>query len=74
MLNFDCLESWSDREFLLDIKEGKFDYDDLVGRAESLKNELPQLYGNANLPEEPDTDTINTLLVQMREEFYAHHS
>jgi hypothetical protein len=32
------------------------------------------LYGNANLPEEPDTDTINTLLVQMREEFYAHHS
>lgn len=34
----------SDREFLLDIKNGKFQYEELVEKAEFLKNELTELY------------------------------
>jgi uncharacterized protein len=34
----------SDRDFLLEIKQGNFEYDELVAKAESLKNELPEIY------------------------------
>lgn len=60
----------TDREFLLDIKKGKFLYDDLLQRAEALKAELPQLYQQSQLPDEPDIKAINGLLVQMRKEYY----
>ena len=59
-----------DREFLLDIKKGKFGYDELVQRAEALKSELPILYEKSNLPDAPDLNMINGLLFQMREEYY----
>jgi len=64
----------SDREFLLDIKRGKFEYDDLVAKAENLKAELPELYANSELPGEPEVDKINGLLIQMREEVYKDYS
>ena len=60
----------NDREFLLDIKEGRFEYDDLVGKAEQLKDELPGLYEKSGLPLEPDLDEVNRLLVRMREVIY----
>jgi uncharacterized protein len=60
-----------DREFLLSIKEGKFEYDELVQKAEALKDELPLLYQQSNLKEEPDVKSVNELLVKMREEYYA---
>lgn len=61
----------SDREFLLDIKQGKFEYDDLVKKAEQLKDELPKLYEHSNLPEEPNLNTIDSLLIRMREQLYS---
>ena len=59
-----------DREFLLDVKEGKYEYDDLLNKAGVLKNELPALFQKSNLPDEPDVDSINRLLVEMREAYY----
>ena len=61
----------NDREFLLSIKEGKFEYDELVSKAEILKDELPFLYQQSLLPEEPDVEKINELLVAMRKEYYG---
>ena len=61
----------SDREFLLSIKEGKFDYDELVQKATALKEELPLLYQQSNLPDEPDVESINELLIKMRELYYG---
>lgn len=61
----------SDRAFLLDIKAGKYGYDELLVKAEELKAELPQLYEQSGLPEVPDIEKINALLFQMREEIYA---
>lgn len=60
-----------DRDFLLSIKEGKFEYDELVERATALKDELPELYLKADLINEPDMECINELLIKMREVFYT---
>lgn len=61
----------SDRDFLLDIKAGKFEYDDLVLRAENLKEELVVLFSNSTLPELPNKNRINDLLIKTRKEFYS---
>jgi uncharacterized protein len=60
-----------DREFLLAIKEGKFEYDELVQRATTLKDELPLLYQQSNLINEPDLKLVEQILVRMRQEYYA---
>jgi uncharacterized protein len=60
-----------DREFLLNIKQGKYQYDELAQKAEELKNELPELYRQSGLREAPDTDQVNSLLIQMREMVYG---
>jgi uncharacterized protein len=63
----------ADRDFLLSIKDGKFEYDDLVKQAENLKDELPVLYQDSNLPDEPDIKSIDNLLVEMRDEYYKRN-
>lgn len=59
-----------DRDFLLAIKEGKFEYDDLVQQATTLKEELPLLYQQSTLIDEPDVTSINDMLVEMRKVYY----
>ena len=60
-----------DRDFLLSIKEGKFEYDELLQRAVALKEELPLLYQNSTLKDEPDVKMIDELLIKMREVYYG---
>ncbi|WP_298517037.1 nucleotidyltransferase domain-containing protein [uncultured Kordia sp.] len=60
-----------DREFLLDVKHGKYEYDELVTWATELKTELESLYANSTLPERPDIEKINTLLINIRTDFYT---
>lgn len=59
-----------DRDFLLNIKDGKFEYDELVFKAEELKNELDELYTKSNLMEMPDLNKINQIAFEIRENFY----
>jgi hypothetical protein len=60
-----------DRDFLLEIKEGKYEYEELVEKAEYLKEELIKLYKTSHLPNVPDIDLINALLIRIRKEFYS---
>jgi uncharacterized protein len=60
-----------DREFLLSVKRGKFEYDKLLQKAEGLKDELPALYRQSVLPEEPDMDQVDSLLIKMRKSYYG---
>ena len=59
-----------DRKFLLDIKQGKYKYDELVNWAEQRKQELEKLYALSDLPERPDINKINEILIKMRKSFY----
>ena len=59
-----------DRDFLLSVKQGKFEYDELLQKAETLKDELPALYQKSGLQEEPDVEMIEALLIKIRKAFY----
>jgi hypothetical protein len=59
------------REFLLDIKAGKFDYHDLIKMADEKYLQLEEVYKNSNLPEFPNIQLINKLTFQLREKFYS---
>jgi uncharacterized protein len=59
-----------DREFLLSIKEGVFEYQELVDKAEMLKHELTAMYQQSTLPDEPNTEAVEALLVKMRKTYY----
>ncbi len=60
----------SNREFLLQIKAGTFSYEELVTQAEQKVNAIENIYLNSSLPDYPDLEKINDLLVTMRKEFY----
>lgn len=59
-----------DREFLLAIKEGKYEYDELLSKAKELRDELPAMYEKSGLQQRPDVKSINRLLIEMRKEYY----
>lgn len=60
-----------DREFLLSIKEGKFEYDELVAKAAAMKDDLPLLFQQSGLQDESDVEMVNKLLIKMREVYYG---
>jgi len=58
------------REFLLRIRKGEFMYEDLVAQAEEKIERIKELYENSDLPEQPDKNEAEELLVKMRKGFY----
>lgn len=60
-----------DREFLLNIKSGKFEYKDLVEMAESKLAEIEEVYKKSSLPDTPNYDRIYELLVDFRMDHYV---
>lgn len=64
----------SDREFLLKIKKGDFEYDELLEMAEEKIRMIDEVYLHAKMPKEPDLGTLNAQLVQVRKEYYAINS
>ncbi|MEK6477095.1 nucleotidyltransferase domain-containing protein [Catalinimonas sp. 4WD22] len=59
-----------ERDFLLNIKKGVFDYEALVEQAVQKINQIEEIYKQSALPETPDLDRIEALLVRMRESLY----
>ncbi len=59
------------REFLLSIRRGDFDYADLVNEAEEKVNRIEELYAKSDLPERPDKVAVNEILVAIRKEWYG---
>lgn len=58
------------REFLLEIRAGKFSYEELVDEAERRVERIKNVYASSPLPEAPDLEKINNVLVTIRQEFY----
>ena len=59
------------RDFLLDVKHGAFEYADLLDMAEARKLEMEQVYAASDLPEKPDLDKISQLMFELREGLYG---
>jgi hypothetical protein len=60
-----------DRDWLLSIRQGKFQYEELMQLAEEKLLLIEQHFAISQLPEMPDPIAIERLLVEMRQEWYA---
>lgn len=58
------------RDFLLDIKSGKFEYDALLKMADEKQAEMEVAFEKSDLPIEPDIAMINELTYRLRDKFY----
>ncbi len=62
------------RDELLVIRNGKFDYEELVTRAELLAQELDSLKKHSPLPEQADPERVDQLLLEITERWEADHA
>lgn len=58
-----------DRDYLLQIRQGKYAYDDILSVAEALDSGLREAYNQSILPEKVDSSLCPTLLLQIRQQF-----
>ena len=58
------------RDFLLDIKAGKYEYEELLKMANEKQAEMELAFENSSLPEKPDLAMINDLTYRLRDKFY----
>jgi len=59
-----------DRDFLLSIRRGEFEYEELLKRVEEKINRIEELYAGADLQEAPDEDRAEQVLIRIRSAFY----
>ena|SRR5258706_13637260 len=64
------LKRTDDRQFLMDIKLGKVEYDVAMSYAENIANSLEDLYKNSTLRDEPDFNYLNDYLIDIRKKLY----
>lgn len=60
-----------DRQYLLDIRNHKFEYDDVMAQLENEKHEMEVAIENSTLPEHSDYEAINNLLIEARKKIYG---
>ena len=58
------------REFLLNIKSGKFEYEELLSLATEKQNELSIAFEKSDLQAKPNVDLINKLTFEIRDKLY----
>lgn len=59
-----------DKAFLWEIRNGQFEYDDLVKMAETKILEINDLFQYSNLPESANQVKANEVLLEIRDSFY----
>ena len=60
-----------DREFLLSIKNHALTYDEIVKFMESIEADMEKAFSSSNLPERPDKELLNKIMIQIRKEHYG---
>lgn len=58
------------RDFLLQIRRGEFEYEELVAEAEQLVTRVEAAFAASALPEAPNKEVTEQLLVRVRQAFY----
>ncbi len=59
-----------DREFLLKIRSGVFEFDELMEMVDEKMGKIKDLFEKSDLPEQPDSWHAEKLLIRIRECFY----
>jgi hypothetical protein len=59
-----------DRDFLLKIRNGEFEFDDLMRMVEEKMRDIKAAYEKSALPDRPNVQIAEDLLVQIREAYY----
>ncbi|MCQ2380585.1 MAG: nucleotidyltransferase domain-containing protein [Victivallaceae bacterium] len=59
---------------LMDIRAGKFSYDELLSRANALSCELGSLRESSDLPESANLDAVNGLLLAVTEKWMKENA
>jgi hypothetical protein len=58
------------RDQLLSIRRGEYDYDQLVQEAEDKIRKMDEIFENSNLPKAIDREFIDQLLIKIRKTYY----
>ncbi len=58
-----------DREYLLKIKKGEFQYDNLLQITNEKITEIDTIYQDSDLSDKPDLDRLNQILIKIRKDF-----
>jgi len=64
------VERTYDREYLLSIKNHKLEYDEIMAQANKEKEEMEEAIKHCTLPERPNYEMINKLLIEARLKYY----
>lgn len=59
-----------DKDYLLDIRNHKFEYDEIIEQANKEKLELEEYMKTCTLPDKVDYEKINNLLLKIRKLYY----
>ena len=60
------LERTWDHEFLMDVRNHKYEYDELIQKLEEEKEKMEEIYNNSTLREHVDARLLNELLINIR--------
>lgn len=66
---FNVVRTW-DRDYLLDIRNHKFEYEDVMDQLEKEKHEMEEAIKSCTLPERVDFNKVNDLLYDVRLKYY----
>lgn len=67
---FNCDRRNIDREFLLNIRNHKYEYDELIAMLDKKKDEMNEAIKNSDLPDDIDPNFLNELCIKIRKEIY----
>ena len=62
---FNVVRTW-DRDFLLDIRNHKYEYEYIMDYVEKLFDDMQEKMKSCSLPETVDRNKVNELLIQAR--------
>lgn len=65
------LERTWDKEFLMNIRNHKFEYDELMARVDADKVKLDEAIKNSTLRETIDVNAVNDILIEIRKKAYG---
>jgi len=69
-LHHEVIVHRTDREFLLKIRSGHYEFNQLIAMVNEKMESIKGLYERSDLPERPDVGMAEAVLVQIRERFY----